>query len=329
MNQKLSIRRFTKPIVLAVCFLALTILRPQSFPTISNLSNVLWSVSVYGIMTCGAIFVFLIGGIDLCIGSLCGLTAVTCVMIIRAGDYQIPYVILGIIAALGVGCLVGLLHGLIITFFKVPAFLVTFSTSIVFLGVSMVLTKNKILSCMQPALFTQISTKKLLGFPIPVYIMLIVALIAWFVLSQTTLGRNYYAVGGNPQAARFSGVNVRGMTVLAYLLSGFATAIGGVVLASMTQQCMASTGSGYETNVIMAAVIGGVSLLGGEGTISGCIYGAVLFGLLNNGLNLLSVPSTEHDLYKGIIIIAAVAFDTLNHVRSGASKRRRKWAVKT
>ena len=324
MRKKLAFKNLTKPIVLASCFLALTLLRPHSFPTVGNLSNVLWSISVYGIMTCGTIFVFLVGGIDLSIGSLCGLCSVACVMIIRACGNSVSGVVLGILAALAVGCFCGLIHGLLTTLCRVPAFLITFSTAIIYLGISMALTGNKILSCMEPALFTGISTKKLLSFPIPVYLMVLVAVIGWFVLSKTALGRQYYAVGGNPAAARLSGVNDRLLTIMAYVLSGLSTAMGGVVLASMTQQCMASTGSGYEKNVILAAVIGGVSLLGGEGGIAGCIFGVVLIGMLNNGLSLLSIPSTEHDLYKGVIIIAAVAFDMLS--RTGGIRIFRKRA---
>ncbi|MDO4960845.1 MAG: ABC transporter permease [Eubacteriales bacterium] len=310
---KINLSKFSKPIILVVFMLVLTILRPNSFPTIGNLSNVLWSISVYGIMVCGTIFVFLIGGIDLSIGSLCGLCAVTVVMIIRSFDYSNTGVILGILAALGVGIAAGLFHGIIITTFHVPAFLITFATQTIFLGMSMILTNNKILSCLQPELFTAIGMKKIFSFPIPIYIMIIIAAISWFLLSKTEIGRYTYAVGGNASASRLSGISDKGITIMAYVFSGFTTAIGGIVLASMTQQCMASTGSGYETEVITAAVIGGVSLLGGEGTVSGALFGAILIGLLNNGLNLMSVPSTEHGLVKGIVIIAAVAFDALQH----------------
>lgn len=310
---KINISKFSKPIILVVFMLVLTILRPASFPTVGNLSNVLWSISVYGIMVCGTIFVFLIGGIDLSIGSLCGLCAVTVVKIIRFYEYSNTGVLLGILAALSVGILAGLLHGCIVTKFKVPAFLITFATQIIFLGMSMILTNNKILSCLQPEAFTAIGMKKILNFPIPIYIMLLVALVSWFILRKTALGRYVYAVGGNASAARLSGISDTMITILAYVFSGFTTAIGGIVLASMTQQCMASTGSGYETEVITAAVIGGVSLLGGEGTVSGALFGAILIGLLNNGLNLMSVPSTEHGLVKGIVIIVAVAFDALQH----------------
>lgn len=311
--KKFNLKTLTKPLILLVCFAVLTILRPNSFPTVSNLSNVLWSISVYGIMTSGTIFVFLLGGIDLSIGSLCGLCSVACVMTIRNMGYTNFSVLCGVLMALLVGVAAGLFHGVIITRFKVPAFLITFASSTAYLGLSMVLTNNKILSCMEPKLFVGISTFKILGFPVPVYIMLVIAVISWFVLAKTPLGRHFYAVGGNPTASRLSGINDTAVTILAYVLSGLTTAIGGIVLASMTQQCMASTGSGYENYVIMSAVIGGISLLGGVGTVPGCVFGAILIGLLNNGLNLMSVPSTEHDLVKGIVIIAAVAFDAMQH----------------
>lgn len=305
--------RFSKPIILVVFIIALTILRPDSFPTVGNISNVLWSVSVYGIMTCGTIFVFLVGGIDLSIGSLCGLTAVTVVKTIHAFGDTNGGVIAGLLAALCVGAAAGLIHGFITTKFHVPAFLVTFSTSIIYLGMSMVLTNNKIISCIGPKLFTDIGMKKILNFPIPIYLMVVIAIVSWFVLRKTVFGRYMYAIGGNASASRLSGISDVRLTMFAYMFSGISTAIGGVVLASMTQQCMASTGTGYETDVITAAVIGGVSLLGGEGTVPGAIFGAVLIGLLNNGLNLMSVPSTEHGLFKGIVIILAVAFDAMQH----------------
>lgn len=295
--KKFPFKTLTKPVILLVCFAVLALLRPNSFPTVSNLSNVLWSISVYGIMTSGTIFVFLLGGIDLSIGSLCGLCSVACVMTIRQLGYTNGAVVCGILMALLVGVLAGLFHGLVITRFRAPAFLITFASSTAYLGLSMVLTNNKILSCMEPPLFVGISTYKILGFPVPVYLMLVIAAISWFVLAKTPLGRRFYAVGGNPAASRLSGINDTAVTVL----------------ASMTQQCMASTGSGYENYVIMSAVIGGISLLGGVGTVPGCVFGAILIGLLNNGLNLMSVPSTEHDLVKGIVIIGAVAFDALQH----------------
>jgi ribose/xylose/arabinose/galactoside ABC-type transport system permease subunit len=262
-------------------------------------------------MSTGSIFVILLGGIDLSLGSVMAFTGAFTVIIIRYFNYSREGAILSILASLAAGMMIGLFHGVVITKFKVPAFLVTFATQIVLSGGAQLLLNNKILSCLEPALFTAIGMKKILGFPLPIYIMILAALVSYFVLNKTRFGRYIYAVGGNSTAAELSGINSTTMTLIAYIISGFTAAIGGIVLASMTQQAMASAGTGYETEVITAIVIGGASLMGGEGNVSGAIFGAVLVGLLNNGLNLLNVPATVHPFAKGIVIIAAVAMDTM------------------
>ncbi|MEE3419734.1 MAG: ABC transporter permease [Lachnospiraceae bacterium] len=322
-EKKFNWSAYSKPIILVAFIVVLTILRPKTFPTLSNISNVLWSVSVIGIMVCGTIYVFLLGGIDLSIETLCGLCAVTIVEVIHACGDTNGGVFLGICAALAVGLGAGLIHGLIITRFKVPAFLVTFATQSVFRGISMIITDNKIVSCTSPKSFTAIGSLKILKLPLPIYFMILMAVLSWFILRKTVFGRQVYAVGGNAQAAEISGINVRKNTVICYMLSGLTTAIGGIVLASMTQQAMAATGSGYTNDVITAGVIGGVSLLGGEGTIPGAMFGAILIGLLNNGLNLMSVPSTQSGLVKGIVIIVAVAFDAMQHADQSRKKAKK------
>jgi len=320
---------YSKPIILVAFIIVLAILKPAEFLSVSNFANVLWSISVIGIMVCGTIFVFLVGGIDLSIGSLCGLTAITIVTVINKMGFTTGSVFVGILAAIAVGALAGALHGIIITTFSIPAFLVTFATQIIFSGISMVITNNKIVSCNEPAMFTAIGSMKILGFPLPIYFMIVIAVISWFVLRKTVFGRQIYAIGGNPDASAISGINVKRNTIFCYMLSGVTTAIGGIVLASMTQQAMASTGSGYDTQVIMAGVIGGVSLLGGEGTVPGAIFGAVLMGLLNNGMNLMSVPSTQTGLVTGLVIIVAVGFDALQHADQSRKKVKKiKSAVK-
>ena len=208
---------------------------------------------------------------------------------------------------------------MIITTFNIPAFLVTFASQSVFLGLAMIMTNNKIVSCTVPA-FTAIGSMKILGFPLPVYFMIIIALVSWYMLRKTVFGRYIYAVGGNATASEISGINVRLCSIMCYVLSGLTTALGGIVLASMTQQASSSTGAGYTNDVITAGVIGGVSLLGGVGTVPGAIFGAVLMGLLNNGLNLMSVPSTHAGLVKGLVIVVAVAFDALQHADQSRKK---------
>ena len=155
---------------------------------------------------------------------------------------------------------------------------------------------------------------------IMVYFMIIIALVSWYMLRKTVFGRYIYAVGGNATASEISGINVRLCSIMCYVLSGLTTALGGIVLASMTQQASSSTGAGYTNDVITAGVIGGVSLLGGVGTVPGAIFGAVLMGLLNNGLNLMSVPSTHAGLVKGLVIVVAVAFDALQHADQSRKK---------
>ena len=311
MKKKIPMEKYSRILILLLFIVVLTIIRPKSFPTVNNISNVLWSISVVGILVSGSIFVMLLGGIDLSVGSLMGLSAVITVITIRNNDYSTTGLLLGIVLALLAGIAAGALHGFLVMTFHVPAFLVTFATQSIFLGISMVLTNNKILSCLEPKLFTNIGLGRIGPFTFPIYFMIIIALISYFILNKTVLGRHIYAVGGNPEASRISGISVRKITLLSYITSGLTAAIGGIVLASMTQQGMASTGSGYDTEVITAAVIGGVSLVGGAGTIQGAIVGAMLVGLLNNGMNLMNVPSTNQGLVKGLVIIFAVALDIM------------------
>lgn len=195
MKREVSLKRYSKIFILLGFMLVLTIIAPHSFPTIANLSNVLWSVSVIGIMVSGSIFAILVGGIDLSVGSMLALTGIIVVRIIRFFDYSVTGVLIGILAALLCGVLVGVVHGIIITKFKVPAFLITFATQSIISGISMILTNNKILGCLEPKAFTYIGIGKLLGLPVPVFIMAAVALISFYVLDKTQLGRYVYAVG--------------------------------------------------------------------------------------------------------------------------------------
>ena len=298
MKSKFSLEKYSRILILLLFIIVLTVIRPHSFPTVNNISNVLWSISVVGILVSGSIFVMLLGGIDLSVGSLMGLSAVVTVITIRNYDYSNTGVLIGIALALLVGIAAGALHGFLVMTFHVPAFLVTFATQSIFLGISMVLTNNKILSCLGPKLFTNIGLGRIGPFTFPIYFMILIALISYFVLNKTVLGRYIYAVGGNPEASAISGISVKKITLVSYIMSGLTAAIGGI-------------GAGYDTEVITAAVIGGVSLVGGAGTIQGSIVGAMLVGLLNNGMNLMNVPSTNQGLVKGLVIICAVALDVM------------------
>lgn len=305
------LNRLKKPLVILLFVVVLSIVRPSSFLSTENISNVLWSISTIGIMTAGTIFVILLGGIDLSVGSMMAFSGAICVKIIVAGGNTTFSAFLGILAGLLCGGAVGLIHGFVINKFKVPAFLITFASQIILSGVAQLILDNKIINVQSPALFTGLGSQKILGFPLPIYFMAVIMLLSHYALSRTKTGRYTYAVGGNPTAAKLSGVNTTKITILAYVLSGLTAAFAGIILSSMTQQAMASAGSGYDTEVITAIVIGGASLMGGEGTMGGSFFGVILVGLLGNAMNLLELPATVHPLVKGIVIIVAVAFDTV------------------
>ena len=192
MKSKFSLEKYSRRLILLLFIIVLTVIRPHSFPTVNNISNVLWSISVVGILVSGSIFVMLLGGIDLSVGSLMGLSAVVTVITIRNYDYSNTGVLIGIALALLVGIAAGALHGFLVMTFHVPAFLVTFATQSIFLGISMVLTNNKILSCLGPKLFTNIGLGRIGPFTFPIYFMILIALISYFVLNKTVLGRYFF-----------------------------------------------------------------------------------------------------------------------------------------
>ena len=310
-NKKQSslLKRFQKPLILLVVMLAMVILQPRIFPTWNNMLSILYAVSIYGTMICGMIFAVLLGGIDLSVGPVAALSgAVTVLTIIAMGKTNasvLPAILLGLLA----GSAVGLVNGLIISFFNVPAFLITLSTQSIINGVAQLTTGNHTIAAMEPASFTWIGSGRLLGVPVPIYIMALMMLITYFVLNKTVFGQRVYAVGGNRQAAQLSGVSVKRVSTICYVISSFMAALSGIVLASMNQQAIAKAAAGYENDVLTAIVVGGTSLAGGEGSIQGALFGALLVGVLNNGMRLMGVPSTYHTLVKGVIIICAVAMD--------------------
>lgn len=314
--------RFRHLLILACLVLLLTVMNGRAFMNVSNLSNVLWAVSVTGIMTCGTICVILVAGIDLSVGAVAGMSGVLVFLTMRAMSFTTASVIAGVFLALAAGVFVGLTHGLIVTGFSIPPFLITLATTSIVTGFSIAVTGGETFGIMQPEAFLVIGRGRM-----PIYIMFALALISYFLLKKATFGRAVYAVGGNSTAARLSGIPSRRVTILAYAVSSLTAAIGGVVLSSMAQQSSSMMGKGYEMDVLTAIVVGGASLAGGEGSIQGAVFGAVLVGLINNGLNLKDVPSTYHPVVKGIVIVAAVALDFYVRSRGNGIGQKRKSTV--
>ena len=237
-------------------------------------------------------------------------------------DYSASGVAIGILGGLLLGILVGVAHGVIITTFDVPPFLITLASQNIVYGIAQLLTKNNVIACMKPAFFAFLGGGRLFGVPFSIYILALMTLISYFILNKTVLGRNVYAVGGNSEACRLSGVNSRKVTILAYIFSGFTAALAGIVLASLNRQAIAKAAQGYDNFVLTAVVVGGTSLMGGEGNITGAVWGAFLVGVVSNGLRLMGVASDYHGIFKCIIIITAVALDAyVRYKASGLQKR--------
>lgn len=309
--------------ILLFVMIILSILQPGVFMTVSNMKSILLSISIYGIMVCGTIFPILIGGIDLSVGAVAAAAGAFAVVQIVDSGYTTSGVLIGVLGGLLLGIIVGAIHGIIVSTFDVPAFLITLATQNIVYGIAQLLTKNNVIACMKPALFAFLGGGRFLGIPFSVCIMIIMTVFSYVILNHTVLGRNVYAVGGNAEACRLSGVKSKKIIILSYVASGFTAAMAGIVLASMNRQAIAKAAQGYDNYVLTALVVGGASLMGGEGSIIGAIWGAFLVGVISNGLRLMGVASDYHGIIKCLVIIVAVSLDA--HVRfknSGLQKGR-------
>lgn len=325
MNKKMDIKsifgKSQKLWILVAVMLALTLLQPGVFLTGANMKSILLSISVYGIMVCGTIFPILLGGIDLSVGAVAAAAGAFAVTWIVEHNFTNGAVVVGILGGLLLGAVVGMIHGIIVTRFSVPPFLITLATQNIVYGVAQLLTENNVIACMEPELFAFLGGGRLLGIPFSIWIMIFMAIISYVILGKTVFGRNVYAVGGNAEACRLSGVRSRMVIIVSYVASGLTAALSGIVLASMNRQAIAKAAQGYDNYVLTALVVGGASLMGGEGSIQGAIWGAFLVGVISNGLRLMGVASDYHGIVKCIVIVAAVALDAhVRYKKSGLQK---------
>jgi ribose transport system permease protein len=274
------------------------------FLTVSNVLNILTQVSVNAILAIGMSFVILTGGIDLSVGSILAITGAVVATFAKSGGNIFP----GIMAAIIIGGVIGLFNGLIVSKGKVQAFIVTLATMTIFRGVTYVFTNGDPISGLGNNI-SFIGNNSLFGIPIPIFLILIVLLIAWYALNQTRFGRYVYALGGNEDSARLSGINTNKIKTLVYVISGITAAIGGIIVTSRIGSASPNAGTGFELDAIAAVVLGGTSLAGGEGKITGTIIGALIIGVLNNGLNLMSVSPFYQLIVKGAVILLAVLLD--------------------
>ncbi len=302
---------FASLIALIVAFSILS----ENFRTISNMMNILQATSVIGLLAVSATIVIITGGIDLSVGTAMTFTAVTAGMLLTWLHLPIP---VGVIGAVLMGALTGLISGAFITKMRIPPFIATLGMMLVLKGLSLILTGTKPIYFNDSPGFTSIAQGSIIGallpaFPVPngVLILFLVAAAAAYILNRTVLGRYTYALGSNEEAARLSGVNVDAWKMAIYALAGAVTGVAGVVLAARLNSAQPALGQGYELEAIAAVVIGGTSLAGGRGTILGTLIGALIMSVMTNGLRILSVAPEWQIVATGAIIIGAVYADSL------------------
>jgi len=290
---------------------ALSILTDR-FLSFSNLANVGQQIAVISIVALGATFVIIAGGIDLSVGSVVALSSVVFALAFSNAGLAWP---IAVLAALGTGIAVGVVNGLFVTLGRLPAFIATLATLSMARGLALVVSEGRPISGF-PDEFRTITSGRIVGdVPVSIGLTIVLFVLGGLALRHTVFGRAVYAVGGSEEVARLSGIRIVRLKVAIYALAGFCAAVGGLVLTSRLNSAQPVAGQGLELDVIAAVVIGGASLSGGQGTAFGTLLGALIIGVLRNGLNLLNVSSFWQQVAVGAVIAAAVMTDTLRRRR--------------
>lgn len=297
-----------KPLFGLIIFgIMVSILNPR-FLSIANLLNILKQTSINSIIAAGMTFVILTGGIDLSVGSILAFCGAFASSMLANGINGYVVLILTIL----LGSILGAISGSFISYAKLQAFITTLVSMTLLRGATLVFTDGKPISMgfgENALLFDFIGGGSFLGIPVPIYIMILVFSICFYILKNTKFGRYVFATGGNEEATKLSGINVEKIKIKVYAISGGLSALAGIILTSRLGSAQPTAGAGYELDAIAAVVLGGTSLSGGVGSISGTITGALIIGVLGNALNLLDVSSYYQMMIKAVVILVAVLID--------------------
>ncbi|MBB3443560.1 ABC transporter permease [Rhizobium sp. BK379] len=299
-----------------LAFLILVIILSFSnefFLTGGNISNVLLQTSINGVLAIGMTFVILTRGIDLSVGSVVALAGIVSASFATtsatAGVIGSPYpVAVGLLVGVFVGIICGSISGVIVSRFSVPAFVATLGMLSAARGMTLIYGGGRPVPALTPA-FRWIGTGDVFGVPAPVIVLAVVFAVSWWILNRTRFGRYIYAVGGNPHAAKTSGINTDRIRFTVYVISGGLAGLAGILLSARTGSGLPQAGVAYELDAIAAVVIGGTSLSGGVGRVTGTLIGALIIGVMNNGLDLMGIQSYYQQVLKGALIVGAVMLD--------------------
>lgn len=275
-----------------------------NFLAVGNLLNIVLQVSITAILAFGMTFVLLVGEIDLSVGSAVALLGTVAALGLEHGLRLWIVILLALVAGLALGAINGMLSALL----NIPSFIVTLATMGIYRGLAYILSGGVPVT-VDNERFVALGNGRLLSAPVPIWILLALFVANQFILSKTVFGRKLYLAGGNREAALYSGVNVRGLKINIFTLSGLMASISGMLLTARLYSAQPNAGMGYELDAIAAAALGGTSLTGGYGSVTGTLIGALIIGVINNGMNLLSVPYFYQLIVKGMVILAAVCID--------------------
>jgi ribose transport system permease protein len=299
-------RNYPIILVVIVASIILSFVAPN-FLTKTNIMNVLRQVSMIAILAVGAYFVLVGGNFDLSAGATVGF--VSCIFAMFMSKWNInPY--LSIIISIVIGIAMGCVNGLLVAKLKIPAFIATLGTMSINRGAVYVMTNNYSIGGTNEKI-SFLGTGYFLGIPVPVLIMVVIFCIAEFISQSTKYGRFLYSTGGNKEAAYMAGINTTKIVFSTFAISGLFAAISAVILTARVASGQPNAGIGWESEAITAAVIGGVSIYGGVGRVFGVLFGAVLIGILNNGMILLDISPNYQQIIKGLVLILAIGFDVL------------------
>ena len=288
----------------------------NNFFTWSNISGILLSTAVIGILALGTTFVIITGGIDLSIGT--GMTLAAVMTGIFLVNLQLPLLV-GVLGGIATGALMGFVNGVNIAILKLPPFIATLAMMLIAQGLALVISGVRPIYFSGVEGFKNIALGTLIpGLPNAVLILFVLAIVAYLMLSKTILGRYTFAIGSNEEASRLSGVNTRKWKIMIYTVAGIFTGIAGVVIAARLDSAQPQLGVGYELQAIAAVIIGGTSLLGGRGSIMGTLIGALIMSVLINGLRIMSIQTEWQNVVVGIVILVAVFTDSLRQRRSAS-----------
>ncbi|MDD3221180.1 MAG: D-allose ABC transporter permease [Lachnospiraceae bacterium] len=290
--------------IFVLLLVILAIVKPDSVFNSTSVPQILKQSSVNILLAVGEFFAILIAGIDLSVGSVAALTGLFAAKMMIAGVPVPVAVLCGIL----LGTVFGLINGLLVNGTGLHPFIITLGTQAIFRGVTLVVSNSRSVYGF-PVSFTALMSGKVLGIPIPVIIAILAAIVLWFLTTKCKVGRNIYALGGNLDAAWYSGINVNLHRLIVFMISGTCAGLAGIVLLGRVGAAEPAAATGFETYAIAASIIGGTSFMGGKGKIPGVVVGGLIIGLINYAMTAMTIPSTYQQIVMGALIIISVTID--------------------